>query len=67
MADAPEVKCPSCGSTNVVPASLWMIPARYYDCAHCSITFRRPALPDEPPDLRRFNEGWTQPPDKPKK
>ncbi len=67
MAETPAVQCPSCGSGAVVVVSLWLIPAKYYECPACKITFRRPVLPDEPPDLRRFDDGWRLPPDEPKK
>ena len=63
----PAVQCPSCASDDVAPVSLWLIPARYYECRGCKITFRDPRSVQEPPDVARFNDGWTLPPsDKPK-
>jgi hypothetical protein len=59
--------CPSCGSAKTVPVNLWLIPSRYYECAICKLTFRLPQPHQDPPDVTRFNEGWTLPPDKPKK
>ena len=63
----PAVQCPSCGSPDVAPVSLWMIPVQYYECRGCKVTFRESRSAQEPPDVARFNDGWTVPPAKPDK
>ena len=63
MAETPAVQCPSCGSDKVVLVSLWLIPARYYECRGCNLTFRRSEPGQDSPDIGRFNEGWTVPAD----
>lgn len=63
----PEPLCPSCGSSLVAQISLTLIPALYYECTGCKLTFRHPPVPPHPPDIDRFNDGWTLSPDKPKK
>jgi hypothetical protein len=50
----------------VAQISLTLIPALYYECKGCKLTFRHPPVPPHPPDIDRFNDGWTLPPDKPK-
>lgn len=57
----PAVQCPSCGSTNVAPVPLSMIPATYYKCGNCVVTFRAMTKTDEHPDIERFNQGWSLP------
>lgn len=64
---SPAVKCPSCGSEQVVAVSLWLIPPRYFECQGCKVTFRTLDRLQDPPDVTRFNDGWILPPDKPKK
>jgi hypothetical protein len=66
MAEPTPIKCPSCGSSNVAPIPLSLIAGQYYKCGSCVVTFRASPPVEEPPDVGRFNNGWSIPPDKPK-
>jgi hypothetical protein len=67
MAETAQSKCPSCGSSEVVQASLWLTEAKYFECRRCKVTFRQPAIGARPPNPDRFNEALKVPPEKPKK
>jgi len=44
------VKCPACGSTDIVAIPLAFIESRYYRCGACVATFRELAREHEPVD-----------------
>ncbi len=55
------VKCPSCGSTNVVVIPLFLIQTRYYQCQGCPATFREIGQADGPPDFDRITQDMLVP------
>ena len=56
------VKCPSCGSTNVVLIPLFLIESRYYQCQGCPVTFREIGQADSAPDFDRITQDLVVPP-----
>lgn len=56
------VKCPSCGSTSVVPIPLFLIQSRYYQCQGCPATFRENGEADSVPDFDRITQDLVVPP-----